>query len=349
MSELDDFIDGMGGGGRSHSGTPPADAPVADPQTSNNNKKRKAGKQAEVSKSIRFVSSKVVRVMYPASSATNQRGGNCTKLRANTAQVTKKPKTMENKAIWISNLPPYTTKQELEDEFCRFGIIDKGADGDARINLYTDKETGEFNGTAMIKYFKKESIALAINMMDDYYLRPGDTSHGTIKVQEADLNYKKEKDGDTVASKLTRKDRKASEKNRADLNRKLAEWSDNEEEVAQAFAPKKNKWAKVVIIKGAFTFEDLEEDDAAYLEIKEDMREAAEKFGDVTNCTLYDKEKDGYVTVRFKEFEPAEKFVEAFQGKGYSKRKLQLSIAEDKPRFKKTARGEVQEAASEED
>jgi hypothetical protein len=56
------------------------------------------------------------------------------------------------------------------------------------------------------------------------------TSHGTIKVQEADMNYKKEKDG-AVASKRTHKDRKSSERNRAELKCKLAEWSDNEDEV----------------------------------------------------------------------------------------------------------------------
>ena len=254
---------------------------------------------------------------------------------------------MENKAIWISNLPPDTTKEELEKEFVRFGIIDKGADGEPRINLYNDKESGKFNGTAMIKYFKKDSIDLAIRMMDDYYLRPGDASHGTIRVQEADMSYKKEKDGDAVASKLTRKDRKASERNRAELNRKLAEWSDNEEEVAQTFASKKNKWAKIVIIKRAFTLEELEEDVGAYIEIKDDMRDVGEKYGDVTNCTLYDKEAEGIVTVRFREFEAAEAFVKGYQGKSYDGRKLELSLAEDKPRFKKSARDE--EPASEEE
>lgn len=121
---------------------------------------------------------------------------------------------------------------------------------------------------------------------------------------------------------------------------KLNEWSDNEEEVAEAFAPKKNKWAKVVIIKHAFTPAELDAEPEAYLEIKEEMREAAEEYGQVTNCTLYDKEPDGIVTVRFREFEPAEKFLANYQGRGYQRRKLALSLAEDKPRFKKSARGE---------
>jgi hypothetical protein len=43
---IDDFMEDMGH--RSHSGTPPTDAPVANPQISKN-KKRKADQQAEVS------------------------------------------------------------------------------------------------------------------------------------------------------------------------------------------------------------------------------------------------------------------------------------------------------------
>ena len=70
------------------------------------------------------------------------------------------------------------------------------------------------------------------------------------------------------------------------------------------------------------------------------MREAAEEYGEVTNCTLYDKEPEGIVTVRFREFEPAEKFMADYQGRGYQKRKLALSLAEDKPRFKKSTRGD---------
>lgn len=129
---------------------------------------------------------------------------------------------------------------------------------------------------------------------------------------------------------------------------KLNEWSDNESEVAEAFAPKKNKWAKVVIIRHAFTPAELDEEPEAYLEIKEEMREAAEEYGTVTNCTLFDKEPEGIVTVRFKEFEPAEKFMNDYQGRGYSGRKLKLELAEDKPRFKKSTRGEDEHESGDE-
>ena len=48
-----------------------------------------------------------------------------------------------------------------------------------------------------------------------------------------------------------------------------------------------------------FTLAELEEDPAAILDIKEDIREECAKLGDVTNVVLYDKEPDGVASVRF--------------------------------------------------
>lgn len=93
------------------------------------------------------------------------------------------------------------------------------------------------------------------------------------------------------------------------------------------------------IIKNVFRLSDLEDDDAAILEIKEDMREAAEKYGDVTKVVLYDEEPAGIVSVRFKDDKAPEMFRDAFNGKGYNNAKLEITIAEDKPKFKKSGKG----------
>ena len=60
-----------------------------------------------------------------------------------------------------------------------------------------------------------------------------------------------------------------------------------------------SKWDKVVILKHMFTLQELEEDPAAILDIKEDIREECSKLGEVTNVTLYDKEADGVASVRY--------------------------------------------------
>jgi HIV Tat-specific factor 1 len=134
-----------------------------------------------------------------------------------TAQSNKKPKVQENRAIYITGLPDDTNEVEIADVFKKYGVIDMGTDGKPRVKMYTD-ENGKFNGDALVVYFKKESISLAIQMMDDYYFRIEDQKHGTISVKEADMSYKRHKDTDKIVSKATRKDRKAAERNRNMLN-----------------------------------------------------------------------------------------------------------------------------------
>ena len=135
------------------------------------------------------------------------------------SQASKKPKVVqENRAIWVTNLPLDADKDDIEEAFSRYGIIDQGADGEKRIKMYADDE-GNFNGNALIVYFKRASIALACTMLDGYPLRMDEPEKGTITVTEADPSHKKNKDSEQIVSKLTRKDKKASERNRADLNR----------------------------------------------------------------------------------------------------------------------------------
>lgn len=49
-----------------------------------------------------------------------------------------------------------------------------------------------------------------------------------------------------------------------------------------------------------------QEDPAAILDIKEDIREECSKLGNVTNVVLFDLEADGVVTVRFTDVESAQ-------------------------------------------
>lgn len=84
--------------------------------------------------------------------------------------------------------------------------------------MYAD-EKGEFNGEALVVYFKKESIEQAIRFWDGMTFRAGDTEHGELHVEEAGRFYKKNTDKETIVKKMDRKDRKAAERTRAELNR----------------------------------------------------------------------------------------------------------------------------------
>lgn len=105
---------------------------------------------------------------------------------------------------------------------------------------------------------------------------------------------------------------------------KLADWDDDD---PQALQDTSSRWDKVVILKHMFTLKELEvrrgsplpspgyhytdttrvqEDPAAILDIKEDIRDECSKTGPVTNVVLFDKEVDGVASVRYSNAEAAE-------------------------------------------
>ena len=75
-------------------------------------------------------------------------------------------------------------------------------------------------------------------------------------------------------------------------DRKLAEWGDDdgfgpmpdpEDDINMA-----NKNSRVVVLKHMFTLQELREDSALLLDLKEDVREECASLGKVTNVVLYD-------------------------------------------------------------
>lgn len=99
-----------------------------------------------------------------------------------------------------------------------------------------------------------------------------------------------------------------------------------------------SRWDKVVVLKHMFTLNELEEDPGAILEIKEDVREEAGKFGEVTNVVLYDKEPHGVITVRFADALAAKACIKVFDGRIFDGRTVQARIADGHEKFKKTSK-----------
>ncbi|KAL8987078.1 MAG: hypothetical protein Q9177_003687, partial [Variospora cf. flavescens] len=211
--------------------------------------------------------------------------------RANTtkkAKPTTEPRERKNTAVYVTNLPLDVSVQEVSDVFSRCGVIAEEIDrGKPRIKLYTD-DNGNFKGDALILYFRAESVDLAIQMLDDSDFRLGQAAPGgKMRVAAADFSYKTQKD---APAKSNNKDKKKIIKKTQKLNNKLADWDDDD---PQAIQDTSSRWDKVVILKHLFTLQELEEDPAVILDIKEDIREECAKIAPVTNVVLFDKEPDG--------------------------------------------------------
>ncbi|KAL8701214.1 MAG: hypothetical protein Q9201_005038, partial [Fulgogasparrea decipioides] len=123
--------------------------------------------------------------------------------RANTkkAKPTLEPRERKNTAVYVTNLPPDVSVQEVSDVFSRCGVIAEEIDRrKPRIKLYTDDD-GNFKGDALILYFRAESVDLAIQMLDDTDFRLGQSaSGGKMKVSAADFSYKTQKDAPTKSN-----------------------------------------------------------------------------------------------------------------------------------------------------
>jgi HIV Tat-specific factor 1 len=251
-------------------------------------------------------------------------------------------------------MPLDTTVEEVHELFSRkAGVIAEEIDsGKPRIKMYTD-DKGSFKGDALVVFFKPQSVEMAIMLLDDTDFRftSSGTSAGRMRVQAADSSYKKTQyepsaaeggDSSGAGSKAegnkapkSDRDRQKIIKKTQKLTAKLADWDDDEPYSVQN-DPALSRWSKMVILRHMFTLQELEEDPAALLDIKEDVREECAKLGKVTNVVLYDQEQDGIVTVKFQQADAAEACIRLMNGRSFDGRTVEASIATGKVRFKKS-------------
>lgn len=249
------------------------------------------------------------------------------------------------------------------------GVIAEEIDsGRPRIKLYADTD-GNFKGDALVVFFKPQSVDMAIMLLDDTHFRYSDTGLGSgkMRVQAAESSYKKTQyneageggvgaagagagdvggtgEGKEQAQKTqgngkagggAGKDREKVIRKTQKLDAKLADWSDDE----PAYVPaeqRTGKKDKMVILKHMFTLQEIEEDPAALLDIKEDIREECEKLGEVTNVVLYDLEEDGVVSVKFRKPESAEACVQMMDGRAFGGQRVEAYIPQGRLKFRKS-------------
>lgn len=257
----------------------------------------------------------------------------------------KKPKSnlppKQNTAVWVTGLPFDTTVDEVKEVFTKFGgiIAEEVDSGKPRIKLYTN-EAGQLTGEALVVFFKAPAVENAIKLLDDSIFRYSSAGNsGKIRVQPADSSYKKVQnttEGDAKERpKSSMKDKQKIIKKSQKLEARLADWDDDEPSALQDTSSRHDK---VVILKHMFTLQELEEDPAAILEIKEDIREECGKLGEVTNVVLFDGEEEGIASVRFANATAAKACADLMNGRSFGGQTVVAYISEGKEQFKKSAK-----------
>lgn len=273
----------------------------------------------------------------------------------------------------MTGLPPDATAEEVADLFSRkCGVIAEEIDsGRPRIKMYTDPD-GNFKGDALIVFFKPQSVEMAIMLLDDTDFRFGSSATPKMRVQAADMSYKKTKydggGGDakpgeanhtnnshttrsseaSAADKRSHQDKAKIIKKTQKLSAKLADWSDDEGAdgdpttgtTGTSSTGTSSKHDRLVILRHMFTLDELREDPTAMLDIKEDIREECAKLGPVTNVVLYDEEEEGIVSVRFRTREAAEACLRLMHGRAFAGRIVEAFFATGREKFRRS-KGEV--------
>jgi HIV Tat-specific factor 1 len=277
----------------------------------------------------------------------------------------------QNTAVYVTGLPLDATVDEVHELFSRkCGVVAEEIDsGRPRIKMYTDAD-GNFKGDALVVFFKPQSVDMAVMLLDDTDFRftsSGLTS-GKMRVQPADLSYKKTSYDEAVREKDDRADGGTSENKTQDsggqasgnssgagrsagdkqkiikktqkLAAKLSDWDDDDPSAMPLDVEPLVKAGRVVILRHMFTLAELEEDPAALLDIKEDIRDECAKLGQVTNVVLYDLEEDGVVTVKFKTVEAAQACVDLMNGRAFGGRTVEAVFATGKEKYKKSKKAD---------
>jgi HIV Tat-specific factor 1 len=158
-----------------------------------------------------------------------------------------------NTAVYITSVPLDADKGEIKHVFSKCGVIAEEIDsGQPRIKMYED-DKGQFKGDALVVYFRPESVALAVQMLDDSEFRMGtEGPMGNMRVQAADFSYKSQQE---APDKKSKKDQTKIIKKTQKLNEKLADWDDDDPQPLQEVS---TKWDKVVILKHMFSLQEIE-------------------------------------------------------------------------------------------
>ncbi|TNN66460.1 HIV Tat-specific factor 1 [Liparis tanakae] len=211
----------------------------------------------------------------------------------------------KNTNVYVSGLPPDISPDEFAELMTKCGIVMRDPISEEfKVKLYKDKE-GNQKGDGLCCYLKKESVELALRLIDESEVR-GYRLH----VEAARFELK----GQYDATKKKKKNKDHRKKMQS--QQKQLDWRPEKQ------GELRKRHEKVVIIRNMFHPSDFEEDPLELNEYREDLRSECDKFGGVKKVILFDRHPDGVASVAFKEPEQADACIESFNGRWFGGRQL---------------------------
>lgn len=228
---------------------------------------------------------------------------------------------MEEKvhAVYVSNLPTDITMDEFKEFMSKCGVVQPDArTNQPKLKLYTDEE-GHLKGDGRCCYIKKESVDLALSILDGYVLKGKE-----VHVEKARFELKGEFDPSKKRKKLSN----AQKKRYMENQNRIFEWRP---EKPRNYRPLSDC---TVVIKNLFTLEMMERNAALLLDLKEEVQESCSKYGTVKKVVVYDNNPEGVVTVTFETTLCSDMAVKMLNGRIVDGRRLEVALWDGKTKYK---------------
>lgn len=215
-----------------------------------------------------------------------------------------------NTNVYVSGLPPDITLDEFIQLMSKFGIIMRDPQTEEfKVKLYKDNQ-GNLKGDGLCCYLKRESVDLALKLLDEDEIR-GYRLH----VEVAKFQLKGEYDASKKKKKCKDYKKKLSQQ------QKQLDWRPERKDGSVRM-----RHERVVIIKNMFHPMDFEDDPLVLNEIREDLRVECSKFGQIRKLLLFDRHPDGVASVSFREPEEADYCIQTLDGRWFGGRQITAQV-----------------------
>lgn len=241
----------------------------------------------------------------------------------------RKPRKKKNKGpntwIYVDGLPADVTFEEIKQHFSKVGLIAISPyDQQPRIKIYKEPDSDNCKGDCAICYNAEESVQLAVDILNDGYIRPNykvivtRASFDSVSSSHNNNNNINTHDKEGVkakpqASTLSHAQIKVA---RSAAKQALAWNEDDDSGISKSSA------LRIIVLQGMFNPKDFA-DPQFEVELEDDIAGECQKFGEIEKLTIFSKNPRGVIVVKFSTAFSAQECIRVMNGRYFGGRQIQ--------------------------
>mmetsp|Transcript_9063 Transcript_9063/g.19426 ORF Transcript_9063/g.19426 Transcript_9063/m.19426 type:complete len:727 (-) Transcript_9063:1202-3382(-) len=225
--------------------------------------------------------------------------------------------------VYVTGLPFDANEDEVAAYFGKVGVLDLDPETQhPKVKLYRRRKgdasgpEGSLKGDASVCYARAESVDLALQFLDESYLRAD--SKEKLRVQRA----KFEQHGDKFEDRGRISNAKRKVAKLAALQ--AVGWDEGE----NGRITGGRKGLCIIVLKGMFDLVELQKegDDKVLCALEQEIRKECREWGDVEKITAFSKNPEGVVVVKFGQPTAANTAVSEYHGRMRKGRRIDASF-----------------------